>query len=69
MTLSSVAPDAFFQFTETLWWWHLCAEEFTVDILGAEASCTTNDHLVPFLFPLEDGTGTDAEFPAYVPRD
>lgn len=35
-----------------------------MDVFERVTPCTPHDHALPILFPLENGAGTDAEFPA-----
>jgi hypothetical protein len=54
MTLSDVAPDAFFQLIETSSLRRLSPKQRPMDIVGTEAARSSDNNLATNLFPFKD---------------
>ena len=56
IALSAVAPDAFFQLSDTSRFRRLCPEQSPMNFLCTEAAGTADKYLVSIIVPFEDRT-------------
>src|SRR5580700_5940683 len=69
IALSGVPADAVFQLIKSSRFRLPCPKYRLVNIGGGEASRATHNDVAAIFLPFQNGTGTDAEFSAYVHWD